>query len=157
MPVDADRECDNPGHGRAENDRCRRLAAPGALRALPAGSPACVWTRYDGDFEAFHHTAAALLAEHRHAMAFFPQGTLPPNTFDVSSVPWTSFTGFNLNIENGSGHLAPIFTLGRYIRRSGRVMLPLAIQAHHAAVDGFHVGRLVRELQDLLADPSWGV
>jgi chloramphenicol O-acetyltransferase type A len=118
---------------------------------------ACVWTRYDGDFEAFHHTAAALLGEHRHAKAFFPQGALPPNTFDVSSVPWTSFTGFNLNIENGSEHLAPIFTLGRYIRRSGRVMLPLAIQAHHAAVDGFHVGRLVRELQDLLADPSWGV
>jgi chloramphenicol O-acetyltransferase type A len=34
-------------------------------------------------------------------------------------------------------------------------MLPLAIQVHHAAADGFHVSRLVRELEELLADPRW--
>lgn len=115
----------------------------------------CVWTRYNDDFEAFHQTGAGLLAEYRHATSFFPQGELPPNTFDVSSVPWASFTGFTLNIDGGSEHLAPIFTLGRYVRREGRVMLPLAIQVHHAAADGFHVSRLVRELEELIADPRW--
>ena len=116
---------------------------------------ACVWTPYDPDFGMFHDRAAALLAEHSQATAFFPQGAPPPNTFDVSSLPWASFTGFNLNIADGWDHLAPIFTLGRYSERDGRVLLPLAVQAHHAAADGFHATRLVNELQTLVDEPTW--
>ncbi|MFC8599839.1 CatA-like O-acetyltransferase [Isoptericola sp. NPDC057191] len=48
-----------------------------------------------------------------------------------------------------------IFTLGRYVERDGRVLLPLAVQVHHAVADGFHTARLVNELQELLADPAW--
>jgi chloramphenicol O-acetyltransferase type A len=73
----------------------------------------------------------------------------------VSSLPWASFTGFTLQIEGGLRHLAPIFTLGRYVEREGRTLLPLAIQIHHAAADGFHTSRLVNELQELLSDPAW--
>lgn len=116
---------------------------------------ACVWAAYDPDFGAFHDVAAALLAEHASAVDFFPQGAPPPNAFDVSSLPWASFTGFTLNIQHGWRHLAPIFTLGRYVERDGRVLLPLAVQIHHAAADGFHTARLVDELQALLSDPSW--
>ncbi|MGW4722002.1 type A chloramphenicol O-acetyltransferase [Streptomyces sp. NPDC004291] len=116
---------------------------------------ACVWTPHDPDFGTFHDAAAPLLAEHARATDLFPQGDLPPNAFDVSSLPWTSFTGFNLNIGGGWDHLAPIFTLGRYAEREGRVLLPLAVQVHHAAADGFHTARLVNELGALLADPSW--
>ena len=62
--------------------------------------------------------------------------------FNVSAVPWTSFTGFNLNLQKGYGYLPPIFTLGKYRTEHGRTLLPLAVQVHHAAADGFHVGRL---------------
>ncbi|MFI9120530.1 chloramphenicol acetyltransferase [Streptomyces bikiniensis] len=117
---------------------------------------ACVWAAHDPDFGAFHDAAAPLLAEHAHATDFFPLGAPPADTFDVSSLPWASFTGFNLNIGgNGWDHLAPIFTLGRYTERDGRTLLPLAVQVHHAAADGFHAARLVDELQALIADPSW--
>ncbi|MFG2868334.1 type A chloramphenicol O-acetyltransferase [Streptomyces sp. NPDC048338] len=116
---------------------------------------ACVWAPYDPDFGAFHDVAAPLLAEHGGATEFFPQGALPPNAFDVSSLPWASFTGFNLHIRDSWDHLAPIFTLGRYVERDGRVLLPLALQVHHAAADGFHSARLVNELQALVTDPSW--
>ncbi|SKC57141.1 type A chloramphenicol O-acetyltransferase [Krasilnikoviella flava] len=115
----------------------------------------CVWTPYDADFGTFHDAAAAVLAEHGRSAEFFPQGAPPPNAFDVSSLPWTSFTGFTLNIRDGWSHLAPIFTLGRYVERDGRVLLPLAVQVHHAAADGFHTARLVDELRELMADPSW--
>lgn len=116
---------------------------------------AAVWAPYDTDFGAFHEVAAPLLAEHSRATEFFPQGAPPPNAFDVSSIPWASFTGFTLNIEGGWEHLAPIFTLGRYAPRGDRVLLSLSVQIHHAAADGFHVSRLVNELQALLADPVW--
>ncbi|WP_436736204.1 type A chloramphenicol O-acetyltransferase [Streptomyces sp. BBFR102] len=116
---------------------------------------ACVWAPYDSDFGTFHDAAAPLLAEHGGATDLFPQGELPPNAFDVSSLPWTSFTGFNLDIRDGWDHLAPIFTLGRYTERDGRLLLPLSVQIHHAAADGFHTARLVDELRSLLADPTW--
>jgi chloramphenicol O-acetyltransferase type A len=116
---------------------------------------ACVWAPYDPDFDIFHDVAAALLAEHSRATEFFPQGAPPANTFDVSSLPWASFTGFNLNIGNNWDHFAPIFTLGRYTERDGRVLLPLAVQVHHAAADGFHSARLVNELQAVVADTTW--
>lgn len=115
---------------------------------------ACVWAPYDPDFGAFHDTAAPLLAEHARATEFFPQGPPPPNAFDVSSLPWASFTGFNLNIGGDWDHLAPIFTLGRYTEREGRTLLPLSVQIHHAAADGFHTARLVNELEELMAEPS---
>ncbi|SCE14528.1 chloramphenicol O-acetyltransferase type A [Streptomyces sp. IgraMP-1] len=116
---------------------------------------ACVWAPYDPDFATFHDTAAPLLAVHSRATAFFPQGNPPPNAFDVSSLPWASFTGFTLDIRDGWDHLAPIFTLGRYTERDDRLLLPLSVQIHHAAADGFHTARLTDELQTLLADPAW--
>lgn len=114
-----------------------------------------LWVPFDADFGAFHDAAARVIAEHRDATDFFPQGAPPRHSFDISSLPWTSFTGFTLNVDGGWDHLAPIFTLGRYVEREGRTLLPLAIQIHHAAADGFHTARLVTELQALLADPSW--
>lgn len=116
---------------------------------------ACVWSPYDADFGTFHDAAAPLLSKHADATEFFPQGPPPPNSFDVSSLPWRAFTGFNLNIRDGYDHLAPIFTLGRYVSRDDRVLLPLAVQVHHAAADGFHAARLVNELETLVAEPDW--
>lgn len=116
---------------------------------------ASVWSPYDPDFGAFHGQVVSQLAEHRHTTELFPQGDRPAHVFDVSSLPWTSFTGFTLAIEGGWDHLAPIFTLGRYVERAGETFLPLALQIHHAAADGFHASRFLGDLQELLDDPSW--
>lgn len=116
---------------------------------------ASVWVPYDPDFSVFHAAAARLLTEHRAATTLFPQGELPANAFDVSSLPWSTFTGFTLNIRDSWDHLAPIFTLGRYVERDAAVIMPLAVQVHHAAADGFHTTRLINEFQALMAEPSW--
>lgn len=116
---------------------------------------ASVWAPYDADFASFHEVATPLLAEYSTSTNLFPQGEPPANTFDVSSLPWASFTAFNLNLKDGWTHLAPIFTLGRYVERNNQVLLPLAVQVHHAAADGFHTTRFVNELQALVSDPSW--
>lgn len=116
---------------------------------------ATVWAPYDHDFARFHEAAAAIATEHSRAVDLFPQGAPPPNTFDVSSLPWVSFTGFNLNVDGVRDHFAPIFTLGRYTENGNQVLLPLAVQMHHAVVDGFHTARFINELQILIADPTW--
>lgn len=116
---------------------------------------ACLWVPYDSDFAAFHASAEQTIAAHANSLDFFPQGEPPRNTFDVSSVPWTSFTGFTLNIVDGASHLAPIVTIGKYVERGERLFMPLSLQLHHAVADGFHAARLVTELEDLMGAPTW--
>lgn len=113
---------------------------------------ASVWVPYEADLLVFHQAAAQVLATYRTATDLFPQGDPPPNTFDVSSLPWTSFTGFTLDIRDGHRHLAPIVTLGRYVRRDGRALMPVALQVHHAAADGFHASRLLADFAEQLED-----
>lgn len=64
-------------------------------------------------------------------------------------IPWSTFEGFHLNLQKGYNYLTPIFTIGKYYEEE-KIILPLAIQVHHAVCDGFHVCRFVNELQDLI-------
>ncbi|KGJ75679.1 chloramphenicol acetyltransferase [Cryobacterium roopkundense] len=114
-----------------------------------------VWSPFHNDFSTFHERTADVLARYRTATSFQPQPDIPSNVFDISSVPWASFTGFSLQTRDGWKHLSPIFTLGRYRETEGRTVMPVAIQVHHAAADGFHTARIVQELQELFSDPGW--
>lgn len=113
------------------------------------------WTRYDSDCATFHDRAALIADSHAKQQKPFADPTLPPNAFDVSSIPWISFTAFTLSIRDAWRHLAPIVTIGRRGTRDDRVMMPLAVEAHHAAVDGFHVARFFNELRGLCAHADW--
>ncbi|MFL0564638.1 CatA-like O-acetyltransferase [Microbacterium sp. 179-I 1D1 NHS] len=143
------------------------LTDAGAPAAWPIAHPAftvfdaaretfsAVWSQYDADFATFHERTAKVLADAASASTMFPLGELPPNAFDVSSIPWTHFTGFSLQIDEGTRHLLPIFTIGRHIERDERTFMPLAIQVHHSSADGFHTARLINDIQDLMAEPAW--
>lgn len=74
----------------------------------------------------------------------------PENVFTVSMIPWSTFEGFNLNLQKGYSYLIPIFTMGQYYEGDGKILLPLAVQVHHAVCDGFHICRFVNELQELI-------
>ena len=105
-----------------------------------------LWAEYSPDFAEFYarYLGAARALENGEADA----APAPRNIFNVSCIPWTSFTGFNLNLRDGWSYLPPIFTVGKYSKENGGAMMPLAIQAHHAACDGWHVSRFFCELQE---------
>ena len=107
-----------------------------------------VWTEFEPDFDAFYRLYLADMEVYGGRTASKPMGD--GNTFDVSCIPWTSFTGFNLNLPKGYGYFAPIFTVGKYFEEAEKIKLPLAAQVHHAVCDGFHVSRLLNELQEWL-------
>ena len=68
-----------------------------------------------------------------------PSPARPGNTFDVSMLPWTDFSGFNIKLYDPRMYMLPIFTLGQASRQEGKVTIPLAIQIHHAVCDGYHI------------------
>lgn len=114
-----------------------------------------LWTEFSSDYGVFlerYETDQALYGERREMEA--KPGT-PANTFPVSMIPWTSFDGFNLNLQKGYDYLLPIFTLGKYDESGGICRIPLAVQVHHAVCDGFHLSRFLNELQELIHTQAW--
>lgn len=108
----------------------------------------CIWTKFDKDFSHFYNSWLDDLKNYGNINEFAPKANEPENTFPVSCIPWVSFTGFNLNIYNDATYLLPIFTVGKYFRQDKKVLLPISVQAHHAVCDGFHVSRLINEMQE---------
>lgn len=61
----------------------------------------------------------------------------------VSAMPFLSFTSITPAQENKYGSSFPLFTVGKITGREGRLMMPVAVSANHAFVDGYHVARLM--------------
>ena len=76
-----------------------------------------------------------------------PKPNTPTNVFPISTLPWATFTGFNLNIVSDGKYLLPIFTFGKHFTQQNKILIPLSIQVHHAICDGFHVSRFIEDVQ----------
>lgn len=109
-----------------------------------------VWTEYSEDYDVFCSSYEEDLKTFGSVKGFIAKPNTPENNFPVSMIPWTTFEGFNLNLQKGYDYLLPIFTLGKYYEENGKYLLPLAIQVHHAVCDGFHLCRFINELQEFL-------
>lgn len=107
-----------------------------------------VWTRYDCCFNTFYRTYLQDTTQYANG-SLFPQEHVPPNTFNISSVPWLDFTAFNINVFSDGNYLLPIFTIGKHKKENDKIMMPLAIQCHHAVCDGYHVGKFVEILREM--------
>lgn len=111
-----------------------------------------IWTEYTQDYAAFLQAYRQDQEQYGFVHAMMAKPDVPPNNFPVSMIPWESFDGFNLNLQNGYRYLLPIFTMGKYTCAGGRYWLPLSIQVNHAVCDGFHVCRFLSTLRELIAD-----
>ncbi|OUQ07089.1 type A chloramphenicol O-acetyltransferase [Erysipelatoclostridium sp. An15] len=109
-----------------------------------------LWTVYCKDYEEFYKMYENDLRQYGNQKGMFGKPDVPDNCFTVSMIPWVSFEGFNLNLQKEYDYLLPIFTMGKYYEENGRILLPLAIQVHHAVCDGFHLCRFINELQELI-------
>ena len=65
--------------------------------------------------------------------------------FFLTHLPWLSFTGIQHPYTPAYGSI-PLISTGRTFLQDGKEMLPIAVQAHHALVDGVHVARLLEQL-----------
>ena len=71
----------------------------------------------------------------------------------ISSIPWVSFTSVTHPIQMNPVDSIPRITWGKYFEENGKIKLPLSVQAHHALVDGIHVGKYFNILQEILDNP----
>lgn len=109
-----------------------------------------IWTKYNSDFIEFYKNYEKDIKEYGDKKGFITKKLENDNLINISAIPWTSFTGFNLNLPKAEKYLLPIFTIGKYFEENKRILLPLAVQVHHSVCDGFHTSRFINELQELL-------
>lgn len=109
-----------------------------------------IWTKYNLNFIKFYENYKEDMKQYGDRKGLMTKKCKDNNLINISAIPWTSFTGFNLNLPKGDKYLLPIFTIGKYFERDYKILIPLSVQVHHAVCDGFHTSRFVNELQELL-------
>lgn len=109
-----------------------------------------MWTEFDPDFRVFYENYCRNQAEfgNNHGVLSHPQTPPPPNAYTVSCVPWISFQHFSVHSYDCKPYFFPSVEAGKFTRNAaGRMVMPLSVTCHHAATDGYHVDRFLRELQ----------
>lgn len=81
----------------------------------------------------------------------------PPGREDLlfmTALPWVSFTSFSHPMRLHPADSVPRFAWGKYFREGKRLKMPLSVQGHHALIDGIHMGRYYKEVEDILQHPE---
>lgn len=71
----------------------------------------------------------------------------------VTSIPWVSFTNITHPIQMNPVDSIPRISWGKYFEEGNKIKLPISVQAHHALVDGIHVGQFFNGFQEILDNP----
>ncbi len=67
-----------------------------------------------------------------------------------STIPWLSFTGLKHPGNFGIGDSAPKIVFGKCFEQNSKLLMPVAVHAHHGFVDGRHISEFFKALQAYL-------
>ena len=106
---------------------------------------------YDADPQVFFDRAFATIEKMKTAPDFEDEPGRDDYLF-LSAIPWVSFTGLSHAMNYSPPDSVPRISWGKYFQQNGQQLMPLAVQAHHAVVDGSDMGRYFQSVQQLLDD-----
>ncbi len=101
------------------------------------------------DAQAFHAAATRRIQEMKDNPSFEDE-VGQDNYLFMSSFPWASFTSVTHAMNSSPGDSVPRITWGKYFKQEGKVLMPLAVQAHHGLVDGSDLGKYYQRTGQLL-------
>lgn len=107
-----------------------------------------------GGFAAFRARADAAVAAARRADAPFDPLPGEQALLHFTTLPWVHFTSFSHARRFGDGDSIPKVAFGRLQPEGSRLWLPLALDVHHALMDGLHAGRFIEGFEAAFAEPG---
>lgn len=66
--------------------------------------------------------------------------------FFISAIPWVHYTNL-VQAVPCNNEANPRISFGKYENKDGKLMMPLTVLAHHALVDGFHIGQFYQYVE----------
>ncbi|MGM0216660.1 CatA-like O-acetyltransferase [Enterococcus sp. AZ109] len=110
-----------------------------------------LWTEYSSNLSEFYQRYLSDTEEFGHDRGILTKKGVPPeNAYVISCIPWFSFDSFSLQHHQLKDYYLPSFEAGKFIEQNGELYMPLSINAHHAATDGYQLKVFLKELQTLM-------
>jgi len=111
---------------------------------------------YRESFTRFAREASEAMEMTRRADSLLPRALReePPrdDLLYCTLLPWFSFSGMFHPVGPDPMDSVPRIAWGRFEQHEERLDLPLNVQAHHAVIDGIHVGRFFRKVEELIVN-----
>lgn len=150
------RRCKGEAEGAVEVVEHENLRPSFAVPTAKSSAFSFCTVPYDEDPLVFHEAADSMMERMKHAPSFEDEPGADDYLY-LSTFPWASFTNVTHAMPGAeSGDSIPRIVWGKYHKIGNKVMMPLAVQAHHAVVDGSDLGRYYQKIQ-LLLNKSEGV
>jgi chloramphenicol O-acetyltransferase type A len=109
--------------------------------------------KYTPDFKKFAEEAVIQFTKIKDR----PSLEVPENDDQLfmTSIPWVSFTSFMHPIFLDPVDSVPRFAWGKFFQEGDELKMPLSVQAHHALMDGFHMGNYYHQVQEYFEKPDF--
>lgn len=104
------------------------------------------YVAYQSDFKAFVKATLEAIEAMKKNPSFEDEEGRDDFLF-MSSFPWVSFTSFQHAMHYSPSDSVPRIAWGKYFTEGEKILMPLSVQAHHAVVDGAHVGHYFQQIQ----------
>jgi len=108
---------------------------------------------YLEDFPEFAERAAEKIA-YRKVHLTLEDETEEDDLLFMTALPWVSFTSFMHPMQLHPADSVPRFAWGKFFQEGRTLKMPLGVQAHHALMDGVHMGRFYSRVQDYFDHPG---
>lgn len=121
----------------------------------PNGTFGFAYMNYHIDEATFIQHAQEEIKKTQESTALLPAIT-GENVIHFSAVPWLNFTSLSHARSFSFPDSSPKISFGKVTENQGILSMPVSIHAHHALVDGYHVGLFVEEFQRLMEEGEMG-
>lgn len=144
------RRCSGEDEGAVEVVEHGNLRPSFAVPTAASSAFSFCTVAYDEDPLAFHAAAEAMMERMKTEPSFEDEPGADDYLF-LSTFPWATFTSITHAMPAGpDGDSVPRIVWGKYQQRGDKTTMPLAVQAHHAVVDGSDLGQYYQKMQQLL-------
>lgn len=124
----------------------------GAIVLLEDESFTFVYFDFTEEFGAFHASARTIVERARVEPPPLDARVGQDDLIYHSVIPWVSFTSISHARDSRQRSGIPKIAFGKCREVGGRVLMPVSVEAHHALMDGLHVGRFFERFQSLCSD-----
>jgi chloramphenicol O-acetyltransferase type A len=105
---------------------------------------------FEPDFADFVEAALPQVADAKQAGFRLEAAAVEQAQIHMTTIPWLAFTSFTHARSLGGEDSVPKLAFGKIEQEGLRLKMPVAVEVHHALIDGLHVGRFFEAMQDAL-------
>ena len=111
-----------------------------------------LFTEYTDDFNEFYKAMVNDLEMYKKDTKYTT--AFAENFYIVSSVPWITYSSFNVNNETNMPMLFLMVTWGKYYEKDEKIFMPVSLQVHQSVADGYHCSLFYDEVKNISLNPN---